>query len=44
LAKPAPDSESDTLSPEFLRGGVFGYTLRVIPRDDLPTSVAELGL
>ena len=26
------------------RGGPFGYTVRVIPRNDLLTSVAELGV
>ena len=26
------------------RGGAFGYTVRVIPRNDLLTSVAELGV
>jgi starch phosphorylase len=29
---------------ELDRGGPFGYTVRVIPRNDLLTSVAELGV
>jgi starch phosphorylase len=29
---------------ELSRGGPFGYTVRVIPRNDLLTSVAELGV
>ena len=28
----------------FNRGGPFGYTVRVIPRNDLLTSVAKLGV
>ena len=26
------------------RGGVFGYNVQMIPRNDLPTSVAEPGV
>jgi starch phosphorylase len=29
---------------ELDRGGPFGYTVRVIPRNELLTSVAELGV
>jgi len=36
---------SGTAGPILLdRSGAFGYTMRAIPRNDLLTSVAELGV
>ena len=35
---------ASTATSRLDRGGPFGYTVRVIPRNDLLTSIAELGV